>query len=50
MTLEMLIAWHQQRAGEHFMTIARATHMPESKLQSLSAMAHFHTLRPLQTL
>jgi hypothetical protein len=46
-TLEMLIAFHQERAADRFTTLARTTHMP-----ALTATAQFHmaTVRLLQTL
>ena len=52
MTLEMLIQWHQQRAGECFAILARATHMPQSEADALQATAQFHieAVRLLQTL
>jgi hypothetical protein len=42
MTLETLIAWHQQRAGDCFSVMARATYVPESEAQRLKALAQFH--------
>ena len=41
-TLEMLIAWHQQRAGECFAILARATHIPKAEAEALKATAQFH--------
>jgi len=35
MTLEMLIEWHQQCAGECFAILARATHMPKAEADAL---------------
>jgi hypothetical protein len=48
--LETSIAWHQRRRRTLYDDSARhahasATYMPESELQSLSAMAHFHIKR-----
>jgi hypothetical protein len=42
MTLEVLIAWHQQREGECFAILARATHMPKAETEALKATAQFH--------
>jgi hypothetical protein len=52
MTLEMLIAWHQQRAGECFAILARATYMPKAEADALQATAQFHieAVRLLRTL
>jgi len=52
MTLEMLVSRHQQREGDCFSIIARVTHMPESEMQALKALAQFHieSLRLLQKL
>jgi hypothetical protein len=51
MTLEMLIAWHQQREGKCFAILARATHMPKAEAEALKATAQFHieAVRLLQT-
>ena len=52
MTVEMLIAWHQQREGECFAILARATHMPKAETDALQATAQFHieAVRLLHTL
>jgi hypothetical protein len=52
MTLDMLIMWHQQRAGECFAILARATHMPKAEADALQAPARFHieAVRLLQKL
>jgi hypothetical protein len=42
MTLEALIAWHQQRAQDCRAIIARATHTPKREHEALLAMAQFH--------
>jgi hypothetical protein len=42
MPLEMLIAWHQQRAGDCFAILSRATHMPKIEADALKATAQFH--------
>jgi hypothetical protein len=41
MTLETLITWHQQRAGECFAILTRATHMPKAEADALQATAQF---------
>lgn len=38
MTLEMLFTWHQQRAGEYFAILARATHMPNGEAIHIDAV------------
>jgi len=43
MTLEILIAWHQQRAGECFAILSRVTHRPKAEV-------HIEAARLLQTL
>jgi hypothetical protein len=50
-TLETLIEWHQQRAADCFMILARATLMPKAEMQALRATAQFHiaAVRLLQT-
>jgi hypothetical protein len=52
MKLEMLITWHQHRAGECFAILSRATHIPKREREALKATAQFHTeaVRLLQTL
>jgi hypothetical protein len=52
MTLEMLIAWHQQRAADCFELAQRVTHMPKVDADALRATATFHieAVRLLQTL
>jgi len=35
MTLEMLIAWHQQRAADCFDLVKRVTHMPKVDADAL---------------
>jgi len=51
MTLEMLITWHQQCAGECFAILSRATHMPKVETEALKATTQFHieAVRLLQT-
>jgi len=51
-TLETLIAWHQQRAGECFAILSRATHMPKAEADALKATTQFHieAVRLLQRL
>jgi hypothetical protein len=51
MTLETWITWHQQRAGECFAILARATHMPKAEEEALKATVQFHieAVRLLQT-
>jgi hypothetical protein len=51
MTVEMLIAWHQQREGECLALLACATHMPKVEADALQATAQFHieAVRLLQT-
>jgi hypothetical protein len=51
-TLEALIAWHQQRAADCFTTSVRATLMPKSEMQALQGTAQFHieAVRLVQTL
>src|SRR5690348_14589280 len=41
-TLEMLIEWHQRRAGDCFAALSRATIMPKAETQALKATAQFH--------
>jgi hypothetical protein len=50
-TLETLIAWHQQRAADCMATMARATHTPKREHEALLAMAQFHeaAVRVLQS-
>jgi hypothetical protein len=51
MTLEMLITWHQHRAGECFAILSRARHMPKAEAEALKATAQFHieAVRLLET-
>jgi hypothetical protein len=42
MTLEVLIEWHRQRAGECFAILARVTRMPKAEADALQATAQFH--------
>jgi hypothetical protein len=51
MTLEMLIQWHQQRAGDCFAILARATHMPKIEADvKATAQFHIEAVPLLQTL